>query len=363
MARRREGLAGSLSPRSAVSPRSPRSPWTDSPRGSEVTDASGEMSGDLVQWLERKEQEQEQQLQQQPRATTFSWVLVFSANRDGKGAYVFTNMQEAWNIVERLVDVQLTISHVLSADGARIYLLVGAANRVLEDEAEVAMQLPVRMVLTKGVTPFQAEFKDNYVHSMHDPEGGVFNSAQKQQIVLHRIHRGLLITLTEQEWLWSPQRLLAKLRRRLGAEKPIRGELLRKIFTACGAFRTNAGALLGQTVEKAALVAHNDPVRSPGSRRRRRRRTRTRTRVCSSCTRLRGVLVPLCGGAVLLRVPTEAGGQDDGVTVGQPAVNCGGPRRRRAADGRGPGEGHGQDCAEHRAEGDGKAAHAGGPGE
>eukprot|EP01048_Picozoa_sp_COSAG05_P013010 COSAG05_NODE_1345_length_5128_cov_2.221316_3_plen_1405_part_00 len=170
------------------------------------------------------------------------------------GRRLFTNMQETWNICNRFWEADLSIRHYVSPGRERLYILVGAADEVLREEAEL-MQLPVRIQTCRGMTEFRKDFTDYYVVAM---DGSLFNSAQRQKIVQHRMERSLLLTLREQQSLGQPSKQLQRLKRRLMEAKPIRAELVRKLLAACGAFRDNASELLGPTVEKAVLQSSAD---------------------------------------------------------------------------------------------------------
>ena len=60
---------------------------------------------------------------------------------------------------------------------------------VLQDEAEL-MKLPMRLQHTKGQIPFQKEFTNHFTVSS---DGTCFNSAQRQQLVKHRMDRSLVV--------------------------------------------------------------------------------------------------------------------------------------------------------------------------
>ena len=79
-------------------------------------------------------------------------------------------------------DGGLQLSHRVSSDSSELYIAVGAPTAVLDEEAEV-MNLAMRMKETKGLEAFGPDKRKYFVSA---PDGSCFNSAQKQQIVMHR---------------------------------------------------------------------------------------------------------------------------------------------------------------------------------
>ena len=148
----------------------------------------------------------------------------------------------------------MAVSHEISPTGKYMFIKVGAKETVLQDEA-VLMKLPMRLQHTKGQIPFQKEFVDHYVIAS---DGTCFNSAQRQQIVKHRMDRSLVITAKARMKLSSADILLKKFRTKLDRHETIRWDILREIFTACGAYRSDCTVALGKETHDAVKLTEWD---------------------------------------------------------------------------------------------------------
>ena len=169
-------------------------------------------------------------------------------------------MQEAWTICTRLWDAGLTLNYEVSGTGDRLYLLVGAEQHVLENEAELdenGTGILMRLTETKGLAPFHSEFIDYYVHRLN---GTVFDSGMRQRLVLRRMDRGILLPLVERMSLPPTRKLVDKLRDRLKDKRVIRAQFLMELFTSIGAYRTpeEVQRIFGPNTAKAAVLSKID---------------------------------------------------------------------------------------------------------
>ena len=99
------------------------------------------------------------------RGVQFSWVLVFRPNVDSRGKRIYSNMHEAWTICTRLWAAGLTLDYQVSETTGELFLLVGAEQHILADEAsqEDGTVVMMRMQEAKGLVKFDPDFKDYYV--------------------------------------------------------------------------------------------------------------------------------------------------------------------------------------------------------
>eukprot|EP01047_Picozoa_sp_COSAG01_P030152 COSAG01_NODE_2092_length_8449_cov_36.532934_3_plen_1115_part_00 len=147
----------------------------------------------------------------------------------------FSDLYEAHHLATRLWDKGLSVAHEVSQSGKHLFIKVGASETVLKDEAEL-MALPMRLTHTKGHMAFKKDLVDHFAVA---PDGTRFNSAQRQQIVLHLMDRGLVVPTKTRMNLESAQVLIRRFKKRIQSRQNIRAEMLTEVLTACGAYRSD----------------------------------------------------------------------------------------------------------------------------
>ena len=138
-----------------------------------------------------------------------SWSLVFELEPDGSVT------DECRVILERIVDAGLQISHFFSRDQDEMFVVMGATEAVLMDEASHHLHIPMKLKLIKrsevpgepdqmledgtimkGTYHFHEQHRKNFQGSSKVTADGqgtgeyvFFNSGIQQRLVMHRIRR------------------------------------------------------------------------------------------------------------------------------------------------------------------------------
>jgi hypothetical protein len=145
----------------------------------------------------------------------------------------------------------------------------------MRDEAE-QMHMMMRLAKTRGQHPYHTDFHEHYTqYDRHKPdkEGMLLNedgtfcgdlyqttfiSAHEQQAIINRIKRSGM-DLKYRMQLGKRDTILKSTRKAVEKKSPIRAFELKSMLTACGAFRTKCGEVMGDEVEMIAKQVLADP--------------------------------------------------------------------------------------------------------
>ena len=233
------------------------------------------------------------------------WALMFSVVEDDDGNITNLITHEAVEVIQKMWELDLAVDIRRTIDLAEIIVLVGIPYVIMQREAE-EMQLPLRMATTRGMLEYSVEFHDRFAdydrHPMdengrifksdldadgkpmpppwsshkharrpedheaylmednfiHKSYATVFTSTHQQQAVMHRIKSNGM-DLDFRTRLLPLDKMLAKLKKAVEKQQPVRAYTLKEILTAAGGFRENCDQVMGDKVDLLAEQVLADP--------------------------------------------------------------------------------------------------------
>ena len=251
-------------------------------------------SDNTIDWLEDMERQHLVNLPDAREEIQFAWGLEFQLKKNKDPAAVLKHGEiriphEAWALCQRFWACELHLHHIVSTDGSKLIILVGAPFDVLVREAH-EMKLPMRLQNTRGSLPFH-EDKVGYFATNHgglnefeegqwnpreliDPDDSltpirdtkegdmpafyaekkVFTSALQQRIVVNRMKRVGNVDLRMRMRYKAPAAQIKTMEQHVKKLKPVRGTQIHELLTVTGAYRPAADEVFPLNYEGKPVV-------------------------------------------------------------------------------------------------------------